>query len=102
MAYIPGHNSKALEAEEYTRKKLEKLSKEKNSSTLKELGKISAFKEEFEGIKLENQVFPQIPTIDNIVENEYFIEGRKFGYTLITNGFNEENYNSYITAKKHR
>lgn len=100
MVYIPGHNSKALEAEEYTRRKLEKITKEKHSSTLKELGKVSAFKEEFEGVKLENQIFPQIPTVDNIIENEYFIEGRKFGFTLIANGFDTDKYNAYTKSKE--
>lgn len=103
MAYTPGRNSKILAAQQYNDDMLRKKYDKKFSNELKELGKVSTFKEEFEGIKLENQVFPQIPTIENITENEYFIEGRKFGYALIAGGFDAEKYNAYIeNTKKHR
>ena len=108
MAYTAGKNSKILAVQQYNNDRLKEKYDKKFSNELKELGKVSAFKEEFEGIKLENQVFPQIPTIENITENQFFNEGRKFGYALIAGGFDLEKYNAYTKAreeketKKHR
>lgn len=105
MAYKPGQNSEAVAAKEYNEKRLKKIYDEKSSHHLKEAGKISAFKEAFEGIKLEEQEFPQIDFVENIIENKFFLEGRKFGLSLIKGGFTVENYITYVNgkeSKKHR
>ena len=101
MTYIPGQNSNALAAEENTKEKLKKMEESKRNSYLKELGKVSAFKETFEGISLEEQEiqFPkEVADIVDIKTKEAFLEGRRFGFTLIKNGFNEINYSAYINA----
>lgn len=102
MAYIPGSYSKAVELQEHHEEKIKKLYEHKIGSSLKELGKLSAFREVFEGIKLEEQEFEKIESVDNLLENKYFIEGRNFGFTLIKNGFNMEMYLNYSQNKKHR
>ena len=101
----PGANSEAIEAENRNQKKLEYLYKKPKSITLKELGKFSAFKEIFEEIPLEEQDFSYIFPNEDITINQDFIDGRKFGFILIKNGFSEEKYHEYVKATesiKHR
>jgi hypothetical protein len=89
MAYIPGRNSDAVAAQKYNTERLQKIYDTKLNHQLKELGKISAFREGLEEIKLEEQKFPPVPGIESfeaLIANEYFIEGRTFGFSLIKNG----------------
>ena len=105
MGYKPGLYSDAIAASDYNKKQLKKESEKKVAITLKELGKYSAFKEIFEDMKLEEQDFSYINIEGDIISNPNFIEGRKFGFILIKNGFDKEKYNAYVKATetiKHR
>jgi len=102
MAYIPGQYSDAVALQEHTERKLRNKYDRVMNNSLKEIGKSSAFKEYFEGIKLENQELPKMESVDNLIENTAFLEGRKFGFLLIQKGFNEEMYHDYKQTPKHR
>lgn len=105
MAYIPGQNSKAIALELYNRNRRKEEYERKTNNYLKELGKNSAFIEEFENIKLDAQELPVIENVEDITQNEHFLAGRKFGFALIGNGFDIEKYNQYKIGKetkKHR
>ena len=105
MAYIPGQNSKAIALELYNKNRRKDEYERKTNNYLKELGKYSAFLEAFDNIELDAQELPSIETIEDIKTNEHFLEGRKFGFTLIQNGFDIEKYNQYRIdreKKKHR
>jgi hypothetical protein len=99
---MPGKYSEAVKLQTNYESRIRKKYESKINNALKELGKLSAFKESFEGIKLENQELPKIESVDNITENKYFLEGRKFGFLLIDNGFTEEMYQGYKQTQKHR
>lgn len=98
MAYIKGINSSALAAQQHTEKRLRKKYEANTSIApqLKELGKISAFKEKFEGILLKDQ------NLSEYENAEAFISGREFGFSLIKNGFTEENYYSYLESREEK
>lgn len=106
MAYnIFGKNNKAVVLENYNKKRIKEQSERKINSYLKEIGKYSAFLEVFDNIRLEEQELPMIETVEDIKTNDYFLEGRRFGFTLIENGFDMEKFIQYRTdreKKKHR
>ena len=102
MSYKPGLYSSAIAAKKYTEEQIKKASQKIEAITLKELGKYSAFKEVFENIPLEEQDFSYTNLQVDIITNPNFIEGRTFGFVLIKNGFNEENYKKYVNSTKHR
>lgn len=104
MGYKTGQFSFAIAAQKHKEEELIKQSAKMESITLKEMGKYSAFKEVFEGIPLEEQDFSYINSNDDIKSNNSFVEGRKFGFVLIKNGFSKENYNKYVSINetKHR
>ena len=106
MDYVkPGKFSDAVAAQRYIENKLRKKQGLRLNNYLKELGKYSAFVEEFENVALDAQDLPKIESIDDITTNEHFIAGRKFGYTLIQNGFDAEKYLAYKQERetsKHR
>lgn len=93
MSYIKGMNSDALAAQQHTEDRLRKKYEANLKKDLKEMGKISAFKEYFESLPLEAQNLSEVEHI------EEFIQGRNFGFALIRNGFNENNYATYIEEK---
>lgn len=94
MAYLKGRNSDALAAQKYTDEQLRKKYEANLKKDLKEMGKVSAFKEYFESLPLEDQNLSEVEHI------EEFIEGRNFGFALIRNGFNADNYAKYIEEKE--
>lgn len=95
MSYVPGQNSMATALELSSRNRRKAEYEKKLNNYLKELGKYSAFLEEFENIKLCNQELPIIEAIEDITQNEHFLAGRNFGFTLVNNGFDIAKYNEY-------
>lgn len=102
MSNKNGLYSRVTAAQQYLNDELRKKTEKKESIVLKELGKYSAFREVFEGISLEEQDFSYIGIQGDIITKPSFIEGRNFGFTLISKGFTEENYATYVKATENK